>query len=79
MGILSIVTVVVCIIFFFVVRGPNVNLPLVIGVLISFSVLGIIFAIISKKLWFMITGIILNSAVLVVAYLLLIAVGISEP
>jgi len=43
------------------------------------SVLGIIFAIASKKLWFIITGIILNGAVLVFAYFLLLAMGISEP
>ncbi|WP_438272985.1 hypothetical protein [Virgibacillus halodenitrificans] len=79
LGFLSILTVIISVIFFFITRGPNANLTLVISVFTVLSVLGIIFAIISKKLWFVITGIVLNGAVLVVAYFLLLAVGISEP
>lgn len=78
LGALSIITVLISIIFFFIVRGPNANLTLGISVFTVLSVLGIIFAITSKKLWFIITGIILNGAVLVFAYLLLLAMGISE-
>lgn len=78
LGTLSILTVLISIIFFLIIRGPNANLTLGISVFTIFSVLGIIFAIASKKLWFIITGIILNGAVLVFAYFLLLAMGISE-
>ncbi|MGD6846286.1 hypothetical protein [Rossellomorea aquimaris] len=76
---MSIVTVLISIIFFIIIRGPNANLTLGISVFTILSVFGIIFAIASKKLWYMITGIILNGAVLVFAYFLLLAMGISEP
>ncbi|MGE6753619.1 hypothetical protein ACQKFO_09215 [Rossellomorea sp. NPDC071047] len=79
LGILSILTVLISIIFFFIIRGPNANLTLGISVFTILSLLGIIFAIASKKLWFMITGMILNGAVLVFAYFLFLAIGISEP
>lgn len=78
LGTLSILTVLISIIFFLIIRGPNANLTLGISVFTIFSVLGIIFAIASKKLWFIITGMILNGAVLVFAYFLLLAMGISE-
>lgn len=78
-GLLSILTVIISVIFFFIMRGPNVNLSLVISVFTGLSVLGIIFAIVSKKSWFVITGIVLNGGVLIIAYFLLLAVGISEP
>lgn len=79
LGTMSIVTVLISIIFFIIIRGPNANLTLGISVFTILSVFGIIFAIASKKLWYMITGIILNGAVLVFAYFLLLAMGISEP
>ncbi|WP_254901196.1 hypothetical protein [Tuberibacillus sp. Marseille-P3662] len=79
LGVLSLLTAVINVIFCFVTRGPNANLTLVISVFTVLSVVGIIFAIISKKLWFIIIGIILNGAVLGFAYFLLLAVGISEP
>jgi len=60
-------------------RGPNANLMWIIGVFTGLSILGITFAIASKKLWFVITGIVLNGAVLVIAFFLLLAIGISEP
>lgn len=79
LGTMSIVTILISIIFFLIIRGPNANLNLGISVFTILSVLGIIFAIASKKLWFIITGIIVNGAVLVFAYFLLLAMGMSEP
>lgn len=79
LGVLSILTVIISIIFFFIIRGPNANLAVGISVFTVLSIVGIIFAVVSKKLWFVIIGIALNSAVLVFAYFLLLAVGISEP
>ncbi|MBB5169556.1 hypothetical protein M2M59_06650 [Rummeliibacillus sp. G93] len=78
LGVLSILTVILNIIFFFSIRGPNANLTLGVCVFTVLSVLGIIFAIASKKLWFIVSGVLLNSAVLVLSYFLLIAIGISE-
>jgi hypothetical protein len=79
LGTMSMVTVLISIIFFLIIRGPNANITLGISVFTILSVLGIIFAIASKKLWFILTGIIANGAVLVFAYFLLLAMGISEP
>jgi hypothetical protein len=79
LGVLSLFTVAISIIFFFIIRGPNAELTLGISVFTVLSVLGIIFAILSKKRWFIITGILLNGAVLVFVYFLLLALGISEP
>jgi len=75
---LSIWAVVVGIIFIFIINKPNINLTLVITELTLISISGIIFAILSKKRWFIITGIILNGGVLVFTYFLLLAVGIGE-
>lgn len=79
LGCLSILTVLLSVIFFFIVRGPNANLTLGVSVFTALSILGIIFAITSKKSRFIITGIILNGVVLVAAFFLLIAMGVSEP
>lgn len=79
LGMLSLLTVVISIIFFFIIRGPNANLTLGISVFTVLAMCGIIFAITSKKLGFIIVGILLNAGVLVFAYFLLIAVGMSEP
>ncbi len=48
------------IIFFFITRGSNANLTLAISVFIVLFILGIIFSILSKKLWFVIAGIVLK-------------------
>lgn len=79
LGALSILTVLISVIFFFIIRGPDANLTLGVIVFAVLSVLGIIFAIASKKFWFILIGIILNGAVLIGAYFLLLAMGISEP
>ncbi|GAA0610221.1 hypothetical protein GCM10009001_29400 [Virgibacillus siamensis] len=75
LGTLSILTVLISVIFFFIIRGPNANLTLGVIVFTVLSVLGIIFAIASKKFWFILIGIILNGAVLIGAYFLLLAMG----
>ncbi|CUB11640.1 hypothetical protein BN2127_JRS1_03426 [Bacillus cereus] len=62
---------------FFILRGPNANLTLVISILVILSLLGIIFAIASKKWLFKIVGTLLNGIILVVAYFLLLAKGIG--
>ncbi|MFP3378411.1 hypothetical protein [Bacillus sp. 1A] len=62
---------------FFILRGPNANLTLVISILVILSLLGIIFAIASKNWLFGIVGTVLNGLILVVAYFLLLAKGIG--
>ncbi len=75
----SVLTALISIVFFLIMRGPDVNTTLLATVLTVLSVLGIAFAIVSKKLWFIVTGIILNGAVLVFVGLVLFAIGMSEP
>ncbi len=77
LGFLSILTFVISIIFLLIVRGPDANIVFGITVFTVLSILGIIFAIASRQLWFMILGVILNLGVLVYACFLLLAVGIS--
>ncbi|MED0936858.1 hypothetical protein COE20_19035 [Bacillus cereus] len=62
---------------FFILRGPNANLTLIIAILAILSLLGIIFAIASKNWLFGIVGTALNGVILVVVYFLLLAKGIG--
>ncbi|AYF06144.1 MULTISPECIES: hypothetical protein [Bacillus] len=62
---------------FFILRGPNANLTLIITILAILSLLGIIFAITSKNWLFGIVGTALNGVILVVVYFLLLAKGIG--
>ena len=87
LGILSILSVLVSTIFFYIERGPNADIYLGITVFSVLSVIGIILGVVS--LWMVkghkiksligSVGVIANVAVLAVAYLLLLAMGISEP
>lgn len=86
LGILSILPVIVCIIFFYTERGPNADIYLVITIYSVLSIIGIILAVISSwmskgrisKLLIGLIGLIANLAVLFFAFLLLLAMGISE-
>ncbi|KFN04569.1 hypothetical protein D0U04_18060 [Bacillus clarus] len=62
---------------FFILRGPNANLTLIITILGILSLLGIIFAIASKNWLFRIVGTVLNGVILVFVYFLLLAKGIG--
>lgn len=62
---------------FFILRGPNANLTLIIAILGILSLLGIIFAIASKNWLFRIVGTALNGVILVFVYFLLLAKGIG--
>ena len=78
-GILSFVTVIISTFFFFISRGPNADITMIVIVFTVLSILGIIFAITSKRLVFIIIGILLNAGVLIFTYFLLLAIGISGP
>ncbi|HDR6299528.1 hypothetical protein COD90_19785 [Bacillus cereus] len=62
---------------FFVLRGPNANLTLIIAILGILSLLGIISAVASKNWLFGIVGTALNGVILVFVYFLLLAKGIG--
>jgi len=76
-GIFSILMVLISVLIFFILRGPNANLSLAIIILGSLSLLGIIFAIISKRWISGIIGVLSNGAVLVFVFFLLLAKGIA--
>lgn len=76
---ISLGTVIVNVLLFFIFRGPNVNLPLVVTVGTSLSIIGIVCAVLSKKIIAGTSGFVLNGGVLIVMFFLLLAMGISEP
>ena len=77
LGAFSFLTVIASIFSFFILRGPNANLTLIIVTLSILSLLGIIFAIASKNWLFGIVGTALNGVILVFVYFLLLAKGIG--
>lgn len=78
-GLLSLLMVVINTIVFFIMRGPNANVYVIIVIFSLLSIVGILFAILSKRWFSIIIGIILNGGIMVFAFLLLLAMGISEP
>jgi hypothetical protein len=76
-GMFSILTVLSSVLIFFVLRGPNADLSLIIFTLGLLSLLGIIFAVISQKWLSGIIGVLTNGVVLVFAFFLLLAKGIG--
>ena len=86
LGIVSILSVIVSTIFFYTERGPNADIYFAITIFSVLSVTGIILGVVSlwmgkgqiSKLLIGSVGVIANVAVLVVAFLLLLAMGISE-
>lgn len=83
LGGLSILSAIISFIIFFIMRGPNTDIYFGITIFCIVSVLGILLAIfslvMSKRLVLFIIGILGNGFVLVCAFLLLLAMGISEP
>ncbi|HDR8184306.1 TPA: hypothetical protein QC116_003752 [Bacillus thuringiensis] len=77
LGTFSFLTFIASICSFFILRGPNANLTLIIAILVILSLLGIIFAIASKTWLFKIVGTALNGVILVFVYFLLLAKGIG--
>ncbi|PZX02454.1 hypothetical protein C7437_11146 [Psychrobacillus insolitus] len=83
LGITSILPVIISIIVFYVRRGPNTDIYFIINIFGILSIIGILFAMfswkMSRQLILLIVGLIGNVFVLAVAFLLLLAMGISEP
>ena len=86
LGMLSILPVIVSTIYFYVERGPNADIYLVITIYSVLSIIGLILATLSiwktkrhiSKLLIGLIGLIANLALLVIAFLLLLAMGIGE-
>lgn len=82
LGISSLATVMISVVTFFVIRGPNADIPLAVKLFGTLSILGIVLAICSKLLTkrysYLIIGILGNGLVLGYAVLLQFALGISE-
>ncbi|TWT07969.1 hypothetical protein FQV26_09210 [Planococcus sp. CPCC 101016] len=78
-SLLSLLMFVISVTAFFVMRGPDGDIYLTILILSTLSVIGLLFATFSKQLLWMIFGIAVNLIPLIVALLLLFAMGISEP
>jgi len=85
-GVLSILPVIVSIIFFYTARGPNADIYFAITIFSVLSIIGTILAVISlwmskgriRQLLIGFIGLFANLAVLVFAFLLLLAMGIGE-
>ncbi|WP_246289186.1 hypothetical protein [Bacillus haikouensis] len=76
-AILSFLMVGLSVVFFFIIRGPDADLVLAVCTFAGLSILGIIFALVSKRWIPAIIGTLLNGAVLVFAFFLLLASGIG--
>jgi uncharacterized membrane protein HdeD (DUF308 family) len=87
LGFLSILPAIVSVIFYYTERGPNADIYLIINISGVLSIIGIILSVISlwmskgriSKLLIGLIGLIANLVILVLAFLLLLAMGISEP
>lgn len=82
-GIGSLFCVILYVISFFVLRGPDVDIYLIISLGGVLSLLGIVLAIVSailsKRYVYLIIGFLGNGAVLANTFFLLLAMDISEP
>lgn len=78
-GLLSLLTFGISVTAFFLMRGPDGDVYLGIIVFSVLSVMGLLFAVLSKQLLWTILGIGVNLIPLIFAFLLLLAMGISEP
>ncbi|CAM3878853.1 hypothetical protein [Mesobacillus thioparans] len=76
-GILSILMAITSFVSFLILRGPNANMLIGIIILGSLSLLGIVFAVLSKKWFLIIVGGLMNGGVLVFVFFLLLAKGIA--
>jgi hypothetical protein len=76
-GLLSVLMVLISATVFLILRGPNADLSLAITILGFLSVLGIVFAFLSKKWLSGILGVLTNGAVLIFVFFLLLAKGIG--
>lgn len=83
LGVVSIMTIIINLIIFFIQRGPDADTYFFITVFGILSIIGVVSAILSfwfsRNLIIFIIGLLGNSAILIFIYFLLLAMGISEP
>ena len=78
-GVMSLLLFISSIIAFYVLKGPDADVYVGIKIFSVLSIIGIVFALMSRnKLWILIGGI-LNFCILVLSFFLLLAMGIGEP
>ncbi len=81
-GVISVLPLLLSIVIFYVERGPNADVYLLIYIYGILSIVGFTFAIMSwlmsKRLILLISGLLGNAIVLAATFLLLLAMGISE-
>lgn len=82
LGVIPLLTVITSVILFFVLRGPDANIYSLVFIYHVLAFTGILFAIFSNLLTqryiVLIVGVIGNGLVLIAAYYLLFAIGMSE-
>jgi len=83
LGVVSLLPIIISIIIFYIERGPNADIDFVVTIYLGLSMVGILFAVFSclmtKRFFLLMISLIGNGAVLVVAFLLRLAIGIGEP
>ncbi|WP_338472595.1 hypothetical protein R4Z10_07600 [Niallia sp. XMNu-256] len=83
LGISSILPAIISILIFFITRGPDADIYFDITIYGTLSIIGILLAIfswtMSKRIILLMIGLIGNGFVLFCTFLLLLAMGISEP
>lgn len=83
LGIIPILTVITSILLYFIQSGPNANIYSIVLLYHILSIIGILLSIfsylMSNRFILFITGLIGNGFVLIAAYYLIFAAGISEP
>jgi len=78
-GVMSLLMFSSSIIAFYILKGPDADVYLGIKIFSVLSIIGIVFAFMSRnKVWILIGGI-LNFCILVMSFFLLLAMGIGEP
>lgn len=77
-GVISISMGIISIILFFLLRGPDADLMMIVPLLASLSAIGIIFAILSRRWLWCIVGAFLNGLIFAVSALLFLAYGIAH-
>ena len=77
-GVTSLLMFISSIIAFYILRGPDADVYMGLKIFSVLSIIGIVFAFMSRnKLWIFIGGI-LNFCILVMSFFLLLAMGIGE-
>ena len=82
LGLVALLPIIINIVIFFLLRGPDADIYLIIAIYSILSIIGIVLAVrswlLSRRLILLLFGVLGNALVLGVASLLLLAMGIGE-